>query len=411
VIEMKILGVNKFYYIKGGSETYYFALKDALEKKGHEVIPFSMKDKKNYKTEYEKYFIDNINYENMNAMKKVQNALKIIYNFDAKRKISKLIDDVKPDIAHLHIFQHQLSPSILHTLKKKNIPIVYTAHDLKAVCLNYKMMNSSGICECCKGKKYYKCITNKCVKGSGAFSAVNAAEGYLHEILKSYELIDSFITPSNFYRKKLIEFGIPSDKVVHIPNFIDVSKFEPHYKHDDYFIYVGRLSEEKGIMTLIKAMEYINKSKLVIVGTGPLENKLKEYTVKEQIKNVEFVGFKTGKELEQLICNSRFMIIPSEWYENGPMSVLECMAYGKAIIGADIGGIPEFLSHGNGLTFKMGNEKELSERIKELLDKDEECISMGKKGREATEMFYNSSYHLNELFKVYNLSISKAHSR
>lgn len=405
---MKILGVNKFYYIKGGSETYYFGLKDELEKAGHEVIPFSMKDKKNFETEYEKYFIDNIDYSDKIISHKIKNAIKIIYNFDAKKNINKLIEDTNPDLAHLHIFQHQISPSILSAIKKKKIPVVYTVHDLKPVCLNYKMLNSKGICEECKGKRYYKCASNKCVKGSKIFSLVNVFEGYLHNMLKSYDLVDVFITPSNFYREKLIEHGIQQDKVVHIPNFVDAYKFEPKYEHEDYFVYIGRLSEEKGIKTLIKAMKYVKKSKLLIVGTGPLEGELKEFASKSEINNIEFSGFKNGDELKNIIQNSRFMVIPSEWYENGPMSMLECMAYGKAIIGAHIGGIPEFLAYDNGTTFQSGNEKELAEKIIELLEDDERCTLMGKKGRAAVETIYNSSYHLNKLYKIYDKLSNKS---
>ncbi|MBU3191233.1 glycosyltransferase family 4 protein [Clostridium bowmanii] len=399
---MKILAVNKFYYIKGGSETYYFGLKEVLEKNGHTVIPLSMKDVKNFKNSYEKYFINNIEYMNTNFITKIKNAYKIIFNFNAKKNISMIIKDTNPDIAHLHIFQHQLSPSILYPLKKRNIPIAYTVHDLKSVCLNYKMFNSKGICEECKGKRYYKCFVNNCVKDSKLFSLVNVIEGYVHELLKSYDMIDMFITPSNFYREKLIEFGIPKEKVVHIPNFINASDFEPKYEFQDYFIYVGRLSEEKGISTLIRAMRNINKSKLIIVGTGPLEKELKDYVQRNSVKNVEFTGFKSGLELKELIRNSKFMVIPSEWYENGPMSMLECMAYGKAIIGADIAGIPELLVYENGVKFQSGNEVELSKKIMELLDDDSKCILMGKNGRKAVEENYNSNTHLIAIEKIYN---------
>ncbi len=399
---MKILAVNKFFYIKGGSETYYFGLKDALEENGHTVIPFSMKDERNFKTEYEEYFINNIEYMNNNIVAKIKNASKIIFNFNAEKNIEKLIKVTNPEIAHLHIFQHQLSPSILYPLKRKKIPVVYTVHDLKSVCLNYKMFNSKGICEECKGEKYYKCFTNKCVKNSKVFSLVNVIEGYLHELLKSYELIDMFITPSNFYKEKLIEFGMPREKVVHIPNFISAVEFEPKYEYEDYFVYVGRLSEEKGILTLIKAMKEVYKSKLIIVGTGPLENDLRNYAKKNAIVNVEFAGFKSGHELKELIRNSKFMVIPSEWYENGPMSMLECMAYGKAIVGADIGGIPEMLIYENGVKFESGNEIDLTNKIMELLQDEEKCVLMGKNGRSAVEENYDKSTHIRAIQSVYS---------
>lgn len=404
---MKILMINKFYYVKGGSETYLFGLKKVLEGHGHEVIPFSMRDEKNTQTEYEKYFIDNIDYSDKNIFNKVKNATKIIYNFDANKRLKKLIKDVKPDIAHLHIFQHQMSPSILKVLKEEKIPVVYTMHDLKPICLNYKMMNSKGICEKCNESKYYKCLNNKCVKNSYLFSFINMIEGYIHKFLNSYNKIDKIITPSKFYREKLIEAGFDENHIQHIPNFIDINTFDPNYKYHNYFVYVGRLSEEKGIKTLIRAMKYIKKSKLKIIGTGPIEIELRDFVKNERITNIEFLGFKNGKELTQLISYSEFIIIPSEWYENAPMSVLEAMAMGKAIIGSNIGGIPELLKYNNGLVFKTGDEKDLAEKINSLLDNIDKINIMGKNSRKAMEEHYNSEDHYKSLLEVYNDLLSK----
>lgn len=405
---MKILGVNKFFYIKGGSETYYFGLKELLEQHGHEMMHFSMSDPRNFETIYSKYFINNIDYNNMNLKDKVVNATKIIYNFDAKKKLEALISDRKPDIAHLHIFQHQLSPSILPVLKKHNIPMVYTAHDLKSVCPNYKMLTNNKVCESCKGKRYYNCLKNKCVKDSRVKTLVNVLEAYVHEFLNSYSLIDKIICPSNFYKNKLIEFGMPENKVIHISNFIDTSKFQPCYEKDDYFIYIGRLSEEKGIETLIKAMNYVSASKLLIVGTGPLEEYLKGLVEEKGIKNVVFAGFKTGKDLEKIIRRSSFMIIPSEWYENGPMSVLECMAYGKAIIGSNIGGIPEFIEDNEtGAIFETGNIEDLAKKINYFINNKNEIVNMGKCARKRAESLYSAQKHYSELIKEYTEVINK----
>ena len=379
---MKILNINKFYYRKGGSEAYYFALADLLRENNHEVIPFSMKDNKNYETKYSKYFIENISYENMGIKEKAINGAKLIYSFEAKKKVKNIVNDNTPDIAHLHIFQHQLSPSILKEIKKNGTYVVNTVHDLKVICPNYKMLNDGEICEKCKSDKFINCFKSKCIKGSTVNSMLNTIEAYTHRILKSYDYVDKFICPSKFYMNKFIEFGIPKEKVVHIPNFVDVSKFNPNYEHEDYFVYFGRLSEEKGINTLIKSMKYVNKSKLIIVGTGPIEKELKEFVVKENIKNVEFVGFKTGNELENIIKKSRFIVIPSEWYENAPMSIIEAMAYGKAVLGSNIGGIPEFIEDNHtGMIFNTKDEIDLASKINHLIDEEKQTIEMGKNAR------------------------------
>lgn len=252
---MKILNINKFYYRKGGSEAYYFALADLLRENNHEVIPFSMKDEKNYNTEYDKYFIENISYENMGIKEKIINGVKLIYSVEAKNKVKNIVNDCNPDIAHLHIFQHQLSPSILKEIKKNGTYIVNTVHDLKVICPNYRMLNNEEICEKCKDNKFINCFKSKCVKGSTVNSLLYTIEAYTHRILKSYDYVDKFICPSKFFRDKFIEFGVPEDKVVYIPNFVDTSKIEPSYEFEDYFVYFGRLSDEKGIKTLIESMK------------------------------------------------------------------------------------------------------------------------------------------------------------
>ena len=400
---MKILNINKFYYRKGGSEAYYFALADLLRENNHEVIPFSMKDNKNYETKYSKYFVENISYENMGIKEKAVNGAKLIYSVEAKKKVKNIVNDNTPDIAHLHIFQHQLSPSILKEIKKNGTYVVNTVHDLKVICPNYKMLNEGEICEKCKSDKFINCLKSKCIKGSTVNSMLNTIEAYTHRILKSYDYVDKFICPSEFYMNKFIEFGIPKEKVVHIPNFVDVSKFNPNYEHEDYFVYFGRLSEEKGINTLIKSMKYVNKSKLIIVGTGPIEKELKEFVVKENIKNVEFVGFKTGNELENIIKQSRFIVIPSEWYENAPMSIIEAMAYGKAVLGSNIGGIPEFIEDNHtGMIFKTKDEIDLANKINYLIDQENQTIEMGKNARIRAEKLYDKTVHYEKIMDLYN---------
>ena len=196
---MKILMVNKFYYIKGGSETYYFSLKNLLEKNGHEVIDFSMEDEKNFESKYSKFFVNNVDYnKEQSIFSKMKEAKKIIYSTEAKKKLELLIKETKPDIAHLHIFQHQLSLSILDVLKKYNIPIVYTAHDLKMICPNYKMLTHGEICERCKDGKYYNCLKYKCLKDSMAKSGVAMMEAYINKCRKAYDKIDYIISPSKF---------------------------------------------------------------------------------------------------------------------------------------------------------------------------------------------------------------------
>lgn len=408
---MKILMVNKFFYIKGGSETYYFALKRKLEKEGHSVVDFSMRDTQNFESEYENYFVDNVNYlDNTSFIDKLKMGSNIIYSREAKKKFEKLVTMVKPDIVHLHIFQHQLSPSILDVCKKYNLPTVYTAHDLKMVCLNYKMMHHGHICEACKDGHMYHCVLNRCVKNSFSKSCINTVEGYVHKWRKSYDAIDYIITPSEFYKKKFEKFGIDSDRLVHIPNFLDkeVPIVNKCIDAERYFIYFGRLSEEKGLITLMKAMKGVD-AKLYIVGSGPLKNDVEKYIQQQNEQNICMLGFKSGQELSDLIGNARAVILPSEWYENGPYSAIEALQLERPIIGAKIGGIPELI-HKNGYLFESANARNLNECIKSCLScTEDEYAKLKKESGKIFSETYTENIHYKQLVQVYENAIIKHH--
>ena len=400
---MKILMVNKFFYINGGSETYYFALKRKLEKEGHIVIDFSMKDKKNFESKYADYFVDNVDYSGSTSLiNKLKMGINIIYSQEAKRKFEELVIKTKPDIVHLHIFQHQLSPSILDVCKKYNLPTVYTAHDLKMVCLNYKMMHHGHVCEDCKDGHMYHCALNKCVKDSFSKSCINTVEGYLHKWRKSYDAIDYIITPSEFYKTKFEEFGVQPNRLVHIPNFLDreVPTVNDREDQEKYYLYFGRLSEEKGILTLIKAIENVNAN-LYIVGSGPLRGEIERYISSRELYNIKLLGFKSGQELIDIVGNARAVVLPSEWYENGPYSAIEALQVGRPIIGANIGGIPELVRK-NGELFTSGCIEELSGCINKF-----EKISrarydqMKKDSFDMFEECYTPNGHYDKLMKIY----------
>lgn len=406
---MKILMVNKFFYIKGGSETYYFALKRLLEAKGHTVIDFSMKDEKNFQSPYSEYFVEAVDYNGkMSKGKQLKAAKNIIYSTEAKRKLERLIQETKPDIAHLHIFQHQLSPSILDVLKKYDIPTVYTAHDLKMICLNYVMMTHGKLCEKCKGGHYINCLKQKCVKNSTLKSSINVVEGYLHKWRKSYDAIDVIITPSLFYRNKFLEFGIEKERVYHIPNFLDreCPQVEESPEKEQYFLYFGRLSAEKGVLTLIKAVEN-TKNLLYIVGTGPCGEEIQQYITEHHMTNVKLLGFKSGKELTDIVGNARAVILPSEWYENGPYSAIESLQLGRPIIGSELGGIPELID-GNGKVFQHGSVEELRDILEKFPTANTQTYQeYCKRSREIFKENYMAEEHYQRLLPMYEKAMQK----
>ncbi len=400
---MKVLMVNKFHYIKGGSETYYFSLKRLLESKGFEVVDFSMKDAKNFDSPYREYFVDNVSYDGtMGIRKKIQAACRIVYSIEARRKFEALVQQEKPDLIHLHLFQHQLSPSILDVVKKYRIPCVYTAHDLKMICLNYKMMHHGRLCEDCKDGCLLHCVRNRCVKESFFKSCINTLEGYVHRFRKSYDAIRVIITPSAFYHQKFQAFGVEAERLVHIPNFLDqeAPSVTPGADSQGYYLYFGRLSEEKGVQTMIQAFAQLGYP-LYIVGTGPMQEALARYVDAHHLSNIRFWGFQCGQDLTNLVGNAKAVILPSEWYENGPYSAIEALQLGCPVIGADIGGIPELISK-NGFLFESGNAQSLAQAVSrfEALS-DEQRQHMREASRQLFEQNHTKQQHFQRLMEAY----------
>ena len=264
---MKILLVNKFHWYKGGSEKYYFELAELLKENGHEVAFFSMNNEKNIKTGEKEYFVDEIDLNTGSKLK----ALDVIYSKANYKKMKEALEDFKPDIVHINNFQRQLSASIIKAIKEENIPIVFTAHDVQAICPAITMMdNDKNICEKCMHGKYMNCIEKKCNKGSTLKSIIGALEGYYYRIKKIYtKKIDYIITPSEFYKTKLIEDGMPKNKIEAIPNFVELKDYNLETIDEGYALYFGRLSKEKGILNLINAFSKLKKGILYIAGEGP----------------------------------------------------------------------------------------------------------------------------------------------
>ncbi len=405
---MKILLVNKFHYIKGGSETYYFGLADLLREKGHEVLFFSMKDEKNFPCEQEKYFVKNVNFNGpMSKVDTAKAAWNMLYSKEAKQKFDALLTDEKPDIIHLNIFQSQLTGSIVDVAKKHGIPMVYTAHDLKSVCPAYTMFNHGEVCERCLHGNYTNCAKQGCMKESKLKSLLATMEAYSYKFRKTYKKIDYVITPSDFYRRKLEESKVFDCFITYIPNFLsDDTLFSENPSVGNYFLYFGRLSKEKGIITTVKAYAKLNTDrKLYIVGTGPVEDDIKTL-VKELglCDKVELLGFKSGEELRKIVAKARCVILPSEWYENGPYSVMEAMAAGRPAIVSSNGGLPELVE--NGATGYISIPKDvdaLASKMKQMDElSDEEIMEMSRKSIErARDKFSKEGYYL-QLTKIYN---------
>ncbi len=406
---MKILFVDKYYYIKGGAERYFFEFADILEKNNHQVIPFSMAHPENFSTPYAEYFVSEIDYNPSGGYKNLllapRSLSRMIYSLEAKKKITNLIEKTKPDIAHLHMIDHQISPSILPVLKKYDIPVIQTVHQYKLVCPNYRFYNArkKEICEKCLDGHYYHPIFQRCHKNSMITGAMLFLEMSIHKTMKIYEKnIDLFHVPSSFMGKKLAHGGIDQDSIYKLYYTINLDEFPFQGKKEDYFVYFGRLSEEKGILTLLRAMKKMPDLPLLILGSGPEEGLLKQYAKENGLTNVQFLGYKNRDEIKKIIGKAKFVIVPSEWYDNSPLVIYESFALGTPVIGSDLGGIPELVDHEkNGLVFKAGDQKDLAEKIQWLFSNNSTVEKFSRAAREKADKEFNPRIHYEKMMKKY----------
>jgi len=345
---MHIVQAHKFYWYRDGASNYALFLSKLLEGNGHTIIPFSMHHPKALPSRYDKYFVSHMDLEDPEAVsiwQKLRYAGRMFYSLEAKKHMRTLLAEQSVDVVHLHNIYHHISPSILGEIKKQGIPIVMTLHDYKLIAPNYTMFHHGAVHEEDATGWYSTCVKHKCMKDSYAQSALVQAEMiFHHKIMKYYErYVDRFIAPSQFILDMCVTHGWPKEKFTHIPHPIDSMAYAVSNKPGDYVAYVGRLSEEKGLQTLVDAAIQTPHIPYKIVGDGHLMPVLKERIEKENIPNITLTGFQTGKALHTLLNEARVLVVPSIWYENYPLSILEPKALGKVVLGSDIGGIKEML--------------------------------------------------------------------
>lgn len=390
--------INKFLYIEGGSETYIFKLSDYLKKQNHDVQYFGMLDERNIIPNNPETMVKNIDFHG-NNINKILYPFKIIYSIEARRKLRKIIKDFHPDVIHLNNFNFQLTPSIIYEASKFNLPIIQTIHDPNIICPSHKFYNGlkNEICEKCYSRKFYNCMFTKCIHGSFLRSILGTIEAYAYHMLNTYSKISYFISPSKFMADKFIKFGFLERKIKVLHNFIDDNKPKEYFKKN-YVLYFGRISLEKGIRTLLKVIADLNHIQFIVAGSGPLENELSCYD------NLEYVGFKKGDELLKLIGESLFTIIPSEIYENCPMSVLESFSLATPVIGSNIGGIPELIGNKCGLLFESGNYKDMREKIEYLYENEQLRKELSMNCRTCVDEYSIQKYYVS-LMEIYKEAI------
>lgn len=367
---MKILMINKFLFQNGGSETYVFEIGRQLQKEGHEVQYFGMEHPDRIVGNRVNAYTPNMDFHS-GRLGRILYPFQIIYSKTARKKLRCVLEDFAPDVVHLNNFNFQLTPSVIYEIKayekavKRRVKILYTAHDTQLVCPNHLMrIPATGeLCQRCLEHGFFECAKNSCIHNSKPKSFCAYLEAELYKRLKTYRYIDCVLCPSHFMEKQLQTRGEFLGKTRVLHNFIsfDDSIVKDSPASEDYVVYFGRFSEEKGIETLLKVCSSLPQIPFVFAGGGPMEQMV------NKVGNIKNVGFKKGEELYSLIHKAKFSIIPSECYENCPFSVMESIVLGTPVIGSNIGGIPELLEEGKtGELFSAGDEEELRRKVEDL---------------------------------------------
>lgn len=405
---MKILLVNKFHYLNGGSEKYYFELGKLLKRHENEVAYFSMEDDRNIRTGDKEYFVKKFDLNNGSKLK----ALDVIYSKDNYKKMENAIKEFRPDVIHFNNFQRQLSASVVEAGWNAKIPMIFTAHDMEAVCPNKDMLYNERICDDCITKGYMSCIKKKCIKNSKLKSILGVIEMKYYKLHSIYEKFDCIVSPSEFMKRCLLDGGVKNQNIEVIHNFSNATNCNNEI-NGDYIFYFGRISKEKGIFNLISAVKKCDEVKLLIAGTGPEEEKIKKYIKENKMESrVVLLGYLNQDEIRERIEKCRFVVIPSIWYENCPYSIIETLEIGKPIIASEIGGIPELVENEkNGLLYRYDSVDDLADKINELYYDQEKINKMKEASKNKFKMEHTEDVYYQKIMKVYRKAMGERNDK
>ena len=401
---MKMLLINKTLYRSGGDAVCTMAEGDLLSAHGHEVRYWGMQHERNGPHPYQEHFAPNVELTaKMPIGRKVRTLANLIYSMPARRGLERVLDDFRPDIVHVNNIHHHLSPSVLDAIHQRGYPMVMTLHDYKVVCPYYDLRRPDGtICYKCRHHRFYNCALHRCTKGSLSQSLVNTVEMYIHHaLLRAYDHVDLFLSPSGFLREKVREMGFRKE-VLHLPHFIDASQYPAGPRQPGRrVVCFGRLGPEKGLMTLLEAADGL-ALEVRLVGEGPIRRQLAERIARKGLTNVVLAGFKSGQELHDEIRGAMATVIPSEWHENSPRAIIESFALGRAVIASRMGGMTELIHDGQtGWLFPAGDVAALRDRLRRVERCGEQTAAMGRAARSYVEAHHGPDGHCRGLLAVY----------
>jgi len=407
---MKVLLVHKYFGLTGGAEVFFRETGRILENNGHSVEYFTSKDAEGEGLQYFNFFPDPPCYTNSSFIKKFLDLPKAIYSSKAKKAFLSVLKDYSPDIVHVFSIQVHLTPSILIACSEYGVPVVMSCNDYKHICSNYKMFHHGRICNDCYKKGPFRIIFNKCCKDSLSFSIASFFEAISHAKLKIYQkYIHTYLFASQFMAKETERFwGVGNFRWGILRNPFDSLKYPKSRKQGEYALFFGRLADEKGVNVLIQAAQYAPDIPIKIVGKGPDENHLCSLCTRLGLKNVQFLGPVWGEELDSIIENCLFVVVPSIWYENFPYVIIQSFALGKPVVGSDRGGIPEMISHGQrGIVYPAEDSKKLAESMLHLWQDPSKATTMGNNAKVYADTEFNDARQYQTLISIYKEVLSE----
>lgn len=408
---MRILYCNKYNFPFSGTEVYLFELMELMRSQGHEVALFSMADPRGKPTEYDQHFVPNVDFKSKRGlMGRARLAAHAIYSREARRRLRRMIAEFLPDIAHVRNIYHHLSPSILWELKAQGVPVLYHLNDFKLICPSYNMVAHGHACERCRGRRFWRVMTEGCYNGAWRSTAVLAAEAYLHRWLHTYEkCVDRFLAPSQFVKVRLMQNGWDPQKIDVLPHFQQLAEQTPPAPEADApILYFGRLSAEKGLTDLLRAMRRVPHIRLQIAGDGPQRAELEQLALGLGLPCVDFLGHVPTAELRRLIAASRFTILPSHAYETLGKSILESYAQGRTVIASDLGSRRELVREGKtGLLFRPGDVEKLADAISFLAERPGFAAELGAAGRELVRERHSPESHAAVMTQIYQRLVAQ----
>ncbi|TMK87998.1 MAG: glycosyltransferase family 4 protein [Actinobacteria bacterium] len=407
---MRILHVNKYLYRRGGAESYMQAVASLQSDAGHEVAFFGMDHPQNEPQHYERHFPSYLELEPPPAALagKIAGFGRMVWSTSARRGMDAVVSEFQPDVVHLHNTYHHLSPSILGPLARRRIPAVMTLHDYKLACPTYRFLDKGEICQACLGGHFTQAVRRRCKDGSLASSAAMAAELAIHTAFRAYRNVQVFVCPSRFMAGRMAAAGVFPDRLRWVPHFV-LPTPERSIEPSGSIVFAGRLSPEKGVDTLIEAAGRLSgRVRLDIAGDGPDRPRLEDLAARIGGDGVRFFGRVDSATVDALVTEAMAVALPSRWYENQPMIVLEAFARGVPVVASDLGGAPELVRHGvDGFLVPPDDPAALASALQALLDDRARARAMGKSARERALTEFAPDVHLARLDAVYAEAASR----